>query len=405
MAGELSVDPRSHREDRRARPRRRPADDATSSRSRTRCAPTSRGPCLPREVALDAGARRGQDGGFLRPEPAGRHDGRQRAHRPHGRAGGRRDRRAATSTAASCSRPTATAPRPTSSTRYLWVADEPPEDLHTDGAAARRPARRQGPLLHRGRARARPARGSSRATGRRTPRPSVAPPGAGRRAAARQDQPGRVRDGLVERELRLRAGAQPVGPHARAGRLVGRQRRRRRRGHRAVGARHRHRRLDPPARRAVRDRRPQAHLRRGQPLRDDRLRLVARPGRPVHARRHRRRAALPPHDRPRRPRLDRRSPSPRRSRCPTAAAPRRDPPRRPGRAAPARASSPACMERFEATLAVARGPRRDRRARRAAARRLRPQRLLRARPGRGVVEPRALRRRALRPAPRRPTTC
>ena len=34
-------------------------------------------------------------------------------------------------------------------------------------------------------------------------------------------------------------------------------------GARAVGARHRHRRLDPPARRAVRDRRAQADLRRG----------------------------------------------------------------------------------------------------------------------------------------------
>ena len=78
---------------------------------------------------------------------------------------------------------------------------------------------------------------------------------AGGRPAAGQDQPGRVRDGLVERELRLRAGAQPVGPHARAGRLVGRQRRRRGGGQRAVGAGHRHRRLDPPARRAVRDRR------------------------------------------------------------------------------------------------------------------------------------------------------
>ena len=39
--------------------------------------------------------------------------------------------------------------------------------------------------------------------------------------------------------------------------------RRRRRGQRAVGDRHRHRRLDPPAGRAVRDRRAQADLRRG----------------------------------------------------------------------------------------------------------------------------------------------
>ncbi len=42
-------------------------------------------------------------------------------------------------------------------------------------------------------------------------------------------------------------------------RLVGRQRRGRRRRPRAVGARHRHRRLDPPARRPLRPRWPEAH--------------------------------------------------------------------------------------------------------------------------------------------------
>ena len=41
-----------------------------------------------------------------------------------------------------------------------------------------------------------------------------------RRAAARQDQPGRVRDGLLDGELRLRPDAQPVGPGARARRLA-----------------------------------------------------------------------------------------------------------------------------------------------------------------------------------------
>ena len=46
----------------------------------------------------------------------------------------------------------------------------------------------------------------------------------------------------------------------------------------------RHRRLDPPARRALRDRRPEADLRPGQPLRPDRLRQLARPDRPVRAR-------------------------------------------------------------------------------------------------------------------------
>ena len=69
-------------------------------------------------------------------------------------------------------------------------------------------------------------------------------------------------------------------------------------GPRAVGARHRHRRLDPPARRAVRDRRAETDLRLGLALRDDRLRLLARPGRPADARRARRGAAAAPHGRP-----------------------------------------------------------------------------------------------------------
>ena len=69
-------------------------------------------------------------------------------------------------------------------------------------------------------------------------------------------------------------------------RLLRRQRRRRRRRARAVGARHRHRRLDPPAGGAVRDRRPETDLRRGLALRDDRLRLLAGPGRAADPRRH-----------------------------------------------------------------------------------------------------------------------
>ena len=47
-----------------------------------------------------------------------------------------------------------------------------PAGAATAAPLARRPARGQGPLLHRGRARARPARRSSRATARRTRRPS-----------------------------------------------------------------------------------------------------------------------------------------------------------------------------------------------------------------------------------------
>ena len=55
--------------------------------------------------------------------------------------------------------------------------------------------------------------------------------------------------------------AQPVGPRARAGRLVGRLRRRRWRAGLPRRPRHRHRRLDPPARGVLRRRRPEADLR------------------------------------------------------------------------------------------------------------------------------------------------
>ena len=145
-----------------------------------------------------------------------------------------------------------------------------------------------------------------------------------------------------------------------AGRLVGRQRRRGGRGHGAVGHRHRHRRLDPPARLAVRDRGPEAHLRRGLALRDDRLRLVAGPGRPADPRRDRRRAAAAPHGGRRRVRLH------------------LDRPARPGRAAHRRApgrpalrrAAPADRRRHRARRV--RGLRRDAEADRGAGRHARP---------------------------------
>ena len=119
------------------------------------------------------------------------------------------------------------------------------------------------------------------------------------REPAGEDQPGRVRDGLLDRELGVRAGAQPVGPRARAGRLLGWERGGGRGRARAVGARHRHRRLDPPAGRAVRDRRAETDLRRGLALRHDRVRLLARSGGTADARRDRRGADAAPHGRPR----------------------------------------------------------------------------------------------------------
>ena len=74
------------------------------------------------------------------------------------------------------------------------------------------------------------------------------------------------------------------------GRLVGRQRGGGRGRHGAALARHRHGRLDPPARGALRDRRGQAHLRRRVALRPDRLRQLARPDRALRDNGRRRRA-------------------------------------------------------------------------------------------------------------------
>ena len=189
----------------------------------------------------------------------------------------------------------------------------------------------------------------------------------------------------------------PWDTRARARRLLGRLGRRRRRRHRAVVDRHRHRRLDPPARRAVRDRRHEAHLRRGLALRDDRLRLLARPGRPVHARRRptprccsarwsaRTRATRP------------RSACPSRSRCrprPTCEGIRIGVPEE----LTGEGIEPGVLKALRGDARPRARARRHGRADQAPARPARARRLLHPRPGRGVLEPRALRRRPLRPA-------
>ena len=222
FAGELSKVARLHRDDRRARrPRRRRSRPRTSSPSRTRCAPTSRGRRCRASVAL-ASAPDAADGGFRVPSPgAGADDvstgtdileltAAQAAERV--RAGDLDAERAL-----------ARLPRPRAGRR--------PERVHVG--------------LRRGRARrcptARPLGGvpigvkdlfctegiPSQAGSRiledyRPPytATSVERLNAAGRADARQDQPGRVRDGLLDRELRVRADAEPVGPHARARRLV-----------------------------------------------------------------------------------------------------------------------------------------------------------------------------------------
>ena len=143
-----------------------------------------------------------------------------------------------------------------------------------------------------------------------------------RRGHAGQAQHGRVRHGLVQRDVLLRPGRQSVAAlahhHQRhavdaCGRWRLRQRGRRkdraRAGQSAAGARrlvgrlgrcrvgvpvrgsdrHRHRRLDPPAGRVHRHRRHQADLWPLLALGHRRLRLLARPGRTDRPRRARRR--------------------------------------------------------------------------------------------------------------------
>ena len=127
----------------------------------------------------------------------------------------------------------------------------------------------------------------------------------GRRDARdRQDEHGRVRDGLLDRELGLRAVAQPLGSDARARRLRRRHRGSRLGRSRALGSRLGHGRLDQAAIGPVRQRRPAADLRHRLAVRDRRVRLEPRPGRARREDRARRGAALLDHRGAGRERLD-----------------------------------------------------------------------------------------------------
>ena len=232
----------------------------------------------------------------------------------------------------------------------------------------------------------------------------------GRRGHPRQDQHGRVRDGLVDRALGLRPDGQPVGAGPRAGRQQRRLGGRGRRVPRPALDRDRHRRLDPPAGGPVRDRRDEADLRPGQPLRDRRVRQLARPDRAVRAGRPGRGGAAARRRRPRRPRLDLVARAG--AGDPDRAAGRR---RRGRRLAPGQAPGPAARVlrgRHGAGRRGARarggrrarGRRRDRRGGQPAAHRLRPGDLLHRRPGRGVGQPRPLRRDPVRAAARATAT-
>ena len=101
-----------------------------------------------------------------------------------------------------------------------------------------------------------------------------------------------------------RPDRQPVGARPRAGRQQRRVGGGRGGVPRPAVDRHGHRRLHPPAGRAVRHRRDEADVRPGQPLRDRRVRDLARPDRAVRPRRPRCRGAAPRGRRARRPRLD-----------------------------------------------------------------------------------------------------
>ena len=160
-------------------------------------------------------------------------------------------------------------------------------------AARRHRARRQGPVLHQGRAHDRVlAHPRQFRSDLRVDRHRAAL--ARRRGDARQAQQRRVRHGLVERDVVFRPGDLAVAPEkrqhsARSGRLVGRLGGGG--GGRALPRRDRYgyRRLNTSAGGFHRHRRHQAHLRPLLALGHRRVRLLARPGRAIcaHGARHR----------------------------------------------------------------------------------------------------------------------
>ena len=233
----------------------------------------------------------------------------------------------------------------------------------------------------------------------------------GRRAARRrgrghrrQDEPRRVRHGLLDRELRLRPDPQPARPQPRAGRLVGRER-----GRGGGRVRGRSRSVRTPAARSASRPRCAASSASSRPTASSpatgRSPSPAASTRSARSPRRssRRRPAPRGHRRPRSAGLDvdpasRRRPSGRR--CSDGVEGLRV-----GRITDLPAGAdPDVADRVEAAFDVARAGRGEGRRRHRPGLRLRAHRLLPDRPGRGVEQPRPLRRRALRAAGRRAPT-
>ena len=102
------------------------------------------------------------------------------------------------------------------------------------------------------------------------------PSSRGRRDRDRQDEHGRVRDGLVDREQRVWADAQPARAGPRAWRIVGRISRRGRVGNYARRAGIGDGRIGASARGVLRHRRRETDVRPREPLRPRRVCVVAR---------------------------------------------------------------------------------------------------------------------------------
>ena len=126
----------------------------------------------------------------------------------------------------------------------------------------------------------------------------------GRRYPARQARAARVRDRRAGVRPALAAGAQSLEPRPASRRLVERLGRGAGRWPGAGGARHRHRRLGAQPGHLLRHRRPEADLRRGQPLRRVPADPFARPRRADDAHRRGQRHPVPRHRRPRPGRSD-----------------------------------------------------------------------------------------------------